>query len=99
MQSRGDGPNQGTRNKFPPSTRTLKAYDLLFGTLLFLTKQAPTPRLKANIFMDYDIRSGKIVIPKDLKTKLDNLDVILSGRIENNKIQMLDEEETEELKG
>lgn len=98
MQSRGDGPNQGTRNKFPPSTRTLKAYDLLFGTLLFLTKQAPTPRLKANIFMDYDIRTGKIFIPKHLKDKLDALDVILTGRIDNNKVQMLDDDVSEDLK-
>lgn len=98
MQSRGDGPNQGTRNKFPPATRTLKAYDLLFGTLLFLTKQAPTPRLKANIFMDYDIRTGKIIIPKELKSKLDKLDAILTGRLDNNKIQLLDDEDNEELK-
>lgn len=82
-QSRGNGVNKGTETKFLPSMRILSGYDLRLGTLLFLNKKAPTPRLRVNVFMDYDIDTGKIIIPKDIDNTICKLNSMLKLTVAN----------------
>jgi hypothetical protein len=104
MQSRGNGVNRGAKSQFPANTRFIKGQDPLIGSLLYLGKKSPSPRFKANIFMDYDIKSGKINIDDNLIEIADELDKMLMGRIDeedemfaeiNQVAEMLDSGEEE----
>lgn len=64
----------------PESAKTLKGDDLGFGSLLFLGKEAPSPRFKSNIFMEYDINTGKILHSEQKKRTLSKLNNLLQGR-------------------
>lgn len=92
-QSRGNGVRKGKTNKFPLSTRSIKGHDLYLGSLLFLTKSAPSPRFRSNPFLNYDINSGKLIIPDNIEKTIKKLDSLLTGRIVNNKIEIMDLEE------
>ena len=79
-QSRGNGVKRGSKTQFPESTKTLKGQDLVLGSLLFLTKVAPSPRFKVNMFFDYDAHTGRPLIPEKLDTTITKLDVLLRGK-------------------
>lgn len=67
----------------PESAKSLKGDDLGFGSLLFLGKEAPSPRFKANLFMEYDVYSGKIMQSTKKKRTLSKLNNQLQGRDAN----------------
>lgn len=80
MQSRGNGVKRGSKSQFPEPTKTLKGQDLILGSLLFLSKVAPSPRFKANMFFKYDVPTGRPIIPADLAETVAKLDVLLKGK-------------------
>lgn len=90
MQSRGDGPKRNKIAQFPESTKTLRGHDLLLGSLLFLNKSAPSPRFRTNLYLDYNVYSGRLVIPDDLDRTLVKLDSMLMGRETNKEIEVLE---------
>lgn len=59
---------------------------MLFGSLLSLGKNLPSPRFKMNLFMDYDVHTGKVVCPKELAPGLSKLSALLQGIPTNNNI-------------
>lgn len=83
-QSQGNGVKKGRGSQFPESTKTLRGQDLYLGSLLYLGKVAPSPRFRTNLFMDYDIRTGKLKIPHDVKEKIMRLDSLLIGKEKPN---------------
>lgn len=98
MQSRGNGVKRGNNTQFPEATKTLRGHDLYLGSLLFLTKTSPSPRFRSNLYMNYDIHTGKLSIPDDLKEIVDNLDSYLTAdKLENSKVQLL-ESDTDDIK-
>lgn len=86
LQSRGNGVKRGSKSTIPESTKTLKSGDLGFGSLLFLGKNLPSPRFKMNMFMDYDIYTGKVKYPDDIKRALEKLGLMLQGISSNTRI-------------
>jgi len=74
MQSKGKGVQRGNKSQFPETVRTLRGEDLVFGSILFLTKPAPTPRYRFNLFVKYSTTSGKFEIPADLQRTINKLD-------------------------
>jgi hypothetical protein len=84
LQSRGNGVRRGTKSQFPESTKTLKGHDIFLGSMLFLNKKAPTPRFKMNLYTHYDVNTGRLIIPDDIKETIDKLDVLLRGKTEHN---------------
>ena len=88
-QSRGTGVKRGSKTTFPESTKQLKGHDLYIGSLLFLTKQAPSPRFRSNLYMDYNLFTGKLNIPQDIKETTQLLDDMLRGGIENIHAELL----------
>lgn len=90
MQSRGDGPKRNKIAQFPESTKTLRGHDLLLGSLLFLNKSAPSPRFRANLYLDYNIYTGRLNIPDQIDKVLIKLDSMLMGRETNTKIEVLE---------
>ena len=89
LQSRGTGVKRGSKTTFPESTKQLKGHDLYIGSLLFLTKQAPSPRFRSNLYMDYNLFTGKLNIPQDIKETTQLLDDMLRGGIENIHAELL----------
>lgn len=89
-QSRGNGVNRSSKSVFPEHTKTIKGHDIYLGSILFLNKDAPSPRFRSNLYMDYDIYTGKILIDKKTDYLLKNLDKKLRGKIENNKINIIE---------
>lgn len=78
-QNRGEGVRRGGKTTFPESVRTLSGFMLTFGSLLYLTKTAPTPTLRANLWINIDPKTGKIVIPDHIEPSVKKLDNILRG--------------------
>lgn len=94
-QSRGNGVKKGSRGAqdFPESTRQLKGHDLILGSLLFLTKKAPSPRFRINPFLHYDVKTGRILIPEYLAPIVDKVDTMLKGKNEYTDIEVLEIDE------
>lgn len=84
MQSRGQGVNRGAKSQFPANTRFIKGQDPLIGSLLYLAKKSPSPRFKANIFMDYSVNSGKVKIAQEDIEIAEVIDKMLMGRVDEN---------------
>jgi len=79
LQSRGNGVKRGKKSTIPEAAKTLKGGDLGFGSLLFLGKNLPSPRFKINMFVDYNVTTGKIRYPKDIIKTLEKLSSLLQG--------------------
>lgn len=92
MQSRGNGVKKAKNGSFPEARRTLKAHDLYLGSMLFITKSSPSPAFRTNLFMNYDLDSGRILVPSEIDKPLNKLDVLLSGRTENTKIEVMEDD-------
>lgn len=92
MQSRGNGVRRGTKTQFPESTKNIKGHDLILGSVLFLVKSAPSPRFRINPYLQYDINSGKLHMPENLLKTVQKLDTLIEGKVENNKIVLLDDD-------
>jgi hypothetical protein len=86
LQSRGNGVKRRPKAVMPDSAKTLKGGDLGFGSLLFLGKNLPSPRFKMNMYMQYDVATGKIQYPPDIKRALEKLSRMLQGMPPNTKI-------------
>lgn len=97
-QARGNGVKRGSNSQFPEATKTLKGNDLLYGSLLFLNKTAPTPTLRLNLYAQYNVNTGKIIVPPELAPTIEKLDILLRGRTENALIDTLESDTIEELK-
>lgn len=91
-QSRGDGVKRSAKVKFPEATKSIKAQQLAMGSLLFLSKTAPSPVFKSNMYMLYNTDTGKLIIPPELQKKLDKLEKMLQGRTENINVETIDGE-------
>lgn len=96
-QSRGVGVKRGSKTTFPESTKTLKGYDIYMGSMLFLSKPAPTPRFRSNLYLKYNITTGKLIIPENINKTITKLDNMLKGRLNNDKIEILDSESDQDL--
>lgn len=91
-QSRGNGVKRGTKSQFPESTKTIKGQDLYLGSVLFLTKTAPSPRFRSNMFLKYNVATGRLIIPDDIAIAISKLDILLQGKVdENTNVNLLDD--------
>lgn len=88
-QSRANGVQRGTKSQFPESTKNIRGHDLVIGTLLFLNKTAPSPRLRINIYVIYDIYNGKIIIEDVIDTIAKYLDNMLQGKLVNQNVGII----------
>jgi len=84
LQERGDGVKRGLQNQFPASIRSITGHDLFLGSLLFLPKKAPTPRVRINPFVRLNVATGRLEPSKGIKDALDTLDSLLVGRETDN---------------
>ena len=85
-QSRGNGVKQASKSVMPESAKYLRAGDLGFGSLLFLGKNLPSPRFKMNMYMDYDVNTGKVRYPDDIRKALKALNELLQGMLPDDTI-------------
>lgn len=80
LQERGKGVSRGTNNQFPINTRVITGPDLYIGSVLFLPKNTPTPKVRINPFAKFT-PTGRINPTPEQKYKLDLLDNMFAGRI------------------
>lgn len=73
-QSRGSGVNRNKKNPFPESAKSLHAGDCGAGSLLYLRKKLPSPRFRINPYLNYDVGTGKIQHPAEIKEHINHLD-------------------------
>lgn len=94
-QSRGDGVRRASNQRLPTAAKYIKASQMYFGSLLFLGKTAASPVFKANMYMRYDLKTGKLIISDELQRRLDKIDKLLMGRQEDmdGKIEVYDTED------
>lgn len=93
-QSRGSGPKRNNTAQFPEHTKTLRGNQLVIGSLLNLTKSAPSPVFRINPFLNYNIYNGIINIDPDIQKSVEVLDKLLLGRLDNENVEILDNEDT-----
>jgi len=89
LQELGDGVNQSSRNAgktLPDSVKKLHAYDIAIGSLLSIFKSRPTPRTRLNMFVQYDLASGRIITTKRYKQKLNTVQKLLEGNMKFSKL-------------
>ena len=82
-QNRGAGVVRDKNNAFPRYTRQIRAEDAVVGSILYLPKKSPTPRVRINLFTDVDEQTGKFKLDS-YKSFVDKVNVMLEGKIENN---------------
>lgn len=82
-QSRGEGIIKTKTKPLPDALKCIKGYDIYLGSMLFLIKKAPTPRLRVNPYLQFDTKTGKIIMPKDIKETTDLINVLISSKTEN----------------
>lgn len=82
LQELGDGVNQSGRSNnklLPGNLKRLHSYDIAIGSVLGIFKSRPTPRVRLNLFVEYDHRSGSIHASTRYRKKMDALQKILEG--------------------
>lgn len=79
--------------QFPESTKTLRGHDLYLGSLLFLNKTAPSPRFRANLYLDYNVHTGRLIIPPELEKTLKKLDTLLMGVETKHTVKVFESED------
>lgn len=90
-QSRGDGVKKGKNSQLPPAVKSIRGHDIYLGSVLYLGKSAPSPRFRSNLYLDYNIYTGKIKVPEYLKKELAKLDNLLVTHTDNVNINLLEE--------
>lgn len=80
LQARGDGVKKSVNSKMPESTRSISGSDLYFGSVLFLNKNTPSPRYRLNLFLKYNVHTGRIVIPPEMDKVITQVDSQLQGK-------------------
>lgn len=79
-QSMGDGVKKASDPRFPEHTREINGAQTWLGSILFLPKQTPTPVLRANVYLKYNVHTGRIIIPADIERTIDAIDSKLRGK-------------------
>lgn len=88
----GKGKPKGKSKAMPDAIKFIRGHDLFLGSLLFLTKKAPSPRLRVNPYIKFDTNSGKLTMPKDIKVTTDLINSLLKGKTELTNIDILESE-------
>lgn len=97
-QSRGKGVKRATNARFPSSMQIARSYDTVLGSIFFLPKGTPSGRLRTNVFLDYNLNTGRINIAPEEEAMLDYVDLRLKGKTEDpNIIATTISEETGDL--
>lgn len=78
-QNRGNGVKRGGKTPFPDNLRTLHAYHIVIGSVLYLIKTAPSAMLRLNPYARFDPETGHVIIPENLEKAVTGLDNILTG--------------------
>lgn len=79
-QSMGDGVKKASDPRFPEHTREINGAQTWLGSILFLPKQTPTPVLRANVYLQYNVNTGRIIIPKYIEKSIEAIDHKLRGK-------------------
>ncbi len=90
LQSRGQGVVKSAGSTYPPALKFLSGTQMLYGTLLFLGKSAPSPAFKINMFYVFDPVTGHGVITKRQGRTIRKLDAMFGAKKEDFGDEVID---------
>jgi len=79
-QNRGEGVKRSKNNAFPAFMRTIHAEDLILGSILYISKKAPTPRLRMNPTIKINKLTNRIETSEKQDKTIEKLDAMLNAR-------------------
>jgi len=85
LQERGKNVTKNKAAVFPKATRSITGPDLFMGSILYLGKKAPTPKLKINPFITLDMATGRPAPKPDIMEAITLLDKMFNGKIIEDK--------------
>jgi len=85
-QNRGSGVSRSKKNAFPLNTKFISAEDIVFGSMLHMSKKNPSPRFKINPYTNVDIKTGKFIIDTQTQEMIDCVRPMLTNTFENDTI-------------
>lgn len=84
LQERGQNVTKSKNSVFPASSRFITGSDLYMGSILYLTKKSPTPKLHINPYVTLDVVTGRFTPTEEMKTTIKALDDRLVKSIGTN---------------
>lgn len=100
LQERGKNVTKNKSSVFPKGTRDITGPDLFQGNILYLTKKAPTPKIRINPFITIDESTGRPSPTPEIMEKIMLLDKMFKGKLDkkyNKKIAELAIEDDKEM--
>jgi len=85
LQERGKNVTKNKSAVFPKATRSITGPDLFMGSILYLSKKAPTPKLRINPFITLDMATGRPKPKDDIMETIMLLDKMFNGKIVEDK--------------
>lgn len=85
-QSRGKGVKRANNTRFPSSMQIARSYDTVLGSIFYLPKGTPSGRLRTNVFLDYNLNTGRINIDPEEEEMLEYVDMKLKGKTDDQNI-------------
>lgn len=97
-QSCGEGTQRPmTGNRFPEATKFIHGSDLYLGSILSLQKSKPSGRFRANIYLDYDIKTGMIHVKKDQMETIRRIDKLIASKHHARDMEEMEDTEEHEV--
>jgi len=84
-QNRGSGVKRSKENAFPNYTKQVRAEDAIIGSLLYLPKKSPTPRIRINPFVEIDFKTGKFKLD-EYEGMMEKINHMLQGKIDDEEL-------------
>lgn len=94
-QSRGKGVARPNKARFPMSMQISRAYDTIIGTIFMLPKTCPSAKVRANVYMQYNENTGRIMINDEDLHVLEYVDMSLKGKEEDDHVMTFQDQNTD----
>lgn len=95
LQERGKNVTKSKSTVFPKATHAITGPDLYMGSILYLTKKAPTPKIRINPFITLDPITGRLKPSKEIMSKVRLLDDMFNGKLDETRYVKISKSEFE----
>lgn len=90
LQERGDGVRKGKNDTIPEPAKTLSAYDAYMGSIMFVPKKVPSPKMRINPFVKLDVATGRFGLTAEMEESMRRFESMISGS--NKEDNLMDNE-------
>lgn len=79
LQELGDGVKKSKNTVIPEAAKSLSASDVSTGSILFVPKRIPSPKVRANPFMTINVATGRFAPTEEMQRTVQALNTLISG--------------------